>query len=626
MICSRCGSEFFNKEHICPRCGNGKPKKRKRMPQWMGWTVAAVMAAALIGLVITIAVRVSSANNWLNGVWEEESFVLSLNAKYNTFTLADEGIELVGSYAVIDDTLGLTAKDGGLYIYRFERLGNNKMRLRYNQDDVATTLTVSRTSKNAQDFAVMPGLQPEDEGNEEDQPITQEPQENPTVEPLPSPGPSNPGPSTPGVQTPIVTVPSNPEPSTDAVEPVTYGIPYGFSNDLVRQPKLYINTEREKEITDREKYLDATVTLTNADEYNFTELGARIRGRGNSSWLHFEKKPYRLKFDEKVDLLGMGANKDWVLLSNSFDETMLRYYMAFSLAHELGLEYTGEYGFVNVYINGEYRGLYLLTEQIEEGNTRVDINTSKTGEVDTGYLIEAIGNYTKKEDERYFLAEEVEGKRLDPKKEEFRFYIKSPDEVECTDAQYEFIKDYVTQVNEAIFTKDWERICQLVDVDSAAKMFLLDQVMLNNDMGYCFYLYKKAGDKLYFGPMWDYDQSCGGSSWGGPTYRGWETGTTHTWYTTLIEIPEFRAKVTSLYKQHQGFIDHMPELVRETYILYRYDFNMNNERWVDMFGNTKKWRRMPELMYLESYSQHLDYLQAWLRNRTRWIKEELVID
>ena len=161
---------------------------------------------------------------------------------------------------------------------------------------------------------------------------------------------------------------------------------------------------------------------------------------------------------------------------------------------------------------------------------------------------------------------------------------------------------------------------------SMVKMFLLDEVMLNNDMGYCFYLYKKAGGKLYFGPPWDYDQSCGGSSWGGTTYVGWETGSTHYWYNTLIEIPEFREELKKVYKEHQKYLHRLCDLVDKTTKQYRYDIAMNNELWEDeLFGFTRKWRRLQELVELEDYEGHLNYLKNWLTKRLEWIENELEI-
>ena len=89
-----------------------------------------------------------------------------------------------------------------------------------------------------------------------------------------------------------------------------------------------------------------------------------IRGRGNATWL-WEKKPYSLTLSKSADLLGMGAAKEWILLTNAPDPTHLRNKIAYDLAAEVGLLYSPESNWVDLYLNGEYTGLYLLTERNE---------------------------------------------------------------------------------------------------------------------------------------------------------------------------------------------------------------------------------------------------------------------
>ncbi|MBQ7936693.1 MAG: CotH kinase family protein [Clostridia bacterium] len=629
MICQRCGTEFNNRDGICPRCDYGRPKPKKNLPKWLGWVIAlgSVALVACVGLVLYLSVYFDS--DWMHGSWEGSSLAISFNTEEETFILSNGENVISGTFTANKDTFGLMAEDGSIYTYRYERVNATKMKLMFSQNNETMKITVTKED-DAWDEVANPDegtKDPENAGSETNEP-SDSGSETDTQKPITDSKPN---------QVPDTTTPNNGNNTTTQKPSTNTGTSTGngstgtntsttvLDESKLELPRLYISTENGAEIQSRDTYLNATVSMSGAGKHDLGATLAGIRGRGNSTWLHFDKKPYRLKFNKKVDLLGMGANKDWVLLANAFDETMMRYYLAFSLAHELELEYTSEFQFVNLFLNGEYRGVYLVCEQIEEGESRVDVNTSKTGEVDTGYLIECIGNSTKEEEERYFLAEKVNGNRLYPTAKEFRFYIKSPEPEECTDAQYEFIKNYITEVNEAIFEKDWNRIRQLVDVETAAKMFVLDEVMLNNDMGYCFYLYKKKGEKLCFGPMWDYDQSCGGSSWGGPTYEGWETGTTHEWYMALMEIPEFESLVKKTYNSHKKFIRNMPKLVDETIKEYQYDFDMNNELWEDLFGDPKKWRRMKELIALKTYDEHVDYLKTWLNNRIEWMEDELGI-
>ncbi len=644
MVCQYCGTEFD--QEVCPRCGKSAPpieeKKqgkspaaKPRIPKWIWWVLIVGALLAVIGTVAGIYLSDYRNNTWMGGKWGGTSLEVTFRTEDQTFDLAiGEETRLKGNYVYNDEAFQFTAEDGSIYVYHYERMGANRLRLFFTENGEERRITLKR---DANMTLPDPNEPASPDTPQEDSSFLPTPEEGPIVEipqeqPQETPQKPQETPQTPQ-DTPVVTPQQKPvekpqvtpdkEPAKEE-EPIFSETDVDFEHQL-KLPRLYLQTQGGVDVTDRENYVKMTAALSGAGKYDLSATSGRIRGRGNSTWLHFDKKPYRLKFDEKVDFFGMGGNKDWVLLANAFDETMLRSYLAFALAKELNLEYSNDYQYVNVFLNGEYRGVYLLTEQIEEGNSRVDVNTSKTGEVDTGYLIEAIGNFTKVEEERYFTAQWVDGERLDPKKEEFRFYIKSPTAKQCTDQQYTFIKNYVDDVNEAIFKKDWARIESLVNVDSMAKMFLVDQIMLNNDMGYCFYLYKKKGEKLSFGPCWDYDQSCGGSSWGGTTYKGYKTGTSHEWYLSLIEIPEFRALVKKTYNEHASFIHAMPNLVQKTYQNNQFDFDRNNDMWGSLFGDGSKWRRLKELVALKTYDEHLDYLKTWLNNRLEWLEKDLDI-
>lgn len=552
MICQRCGTEYSDEGICCPRCGFGRPKEKNPLPQWMLWAMGGGGVVLLTCVTLLIVFLSRQQKDWIQGSWEGAALSLAFNTEEETFSLKDGTNELAGTYTVDQNSFGLTAEDGSLYVYRYQRAGSNKMELQYTRNNEIYKTSLERVSEQA---------------------------------------------------------------------PYLY-----FEEERLTLPRLYLDTDG-KEVESRTQYLNASISIEGTKrKYQLEETPVRIRGRGNSTWLHFDKKPYKLRFGKKTDLFGMGAAKEWVLLSNSFDETMMRNYLAFSIAEELGMEYSTEFQFVNVFMNGDYIGVYLLCEQTEAGESRVNVEEAIPAQVDTGYFIKGIDTIEKDETARDFEVDEVNGLYLGDKGN-FRFYIKSPGGSECTDAQYSYISEYVNQVNDAILSKDWETVCALVDVDSMVKMFLVDEVTLNNDMGYCFYLYKKAGGKLYFGPPWDYDQSCGGSSWGGTTYVGWETGSTHYWYNTLVEIPEFRAAVAAEYKEHQDFFHELCDFLDKTVEKNHYDIAMNNDLWsYQLFGFQRKWRRVEELVAFETYEEHTAYLKTWLTNRLEWIEDELEIN
>ena len=385
-------------------------------------------------------------------------------------------------------------------------------------------------------------------------------------------------------------------------------------------PIMKIVTGNGKDITSKTEYTGATVSISNTlKNYSLGNTVVDIRGRGNSTWQFFDKKAYKLKFTVKTDLFGMGAAKKWVLLANALDESMMRNYLAFNLGKALGLEFTSDCQLLNLYINGEYKGVYLLCEQVQEGSNRVNINTSPVGQVDTGYLLEGINNASPV-DYKTFKLNDVNGKSLG--KGAFTFIIKSPDIIQCTEEQKNFISDYVAKANEAIFNKDWDGIQKYIDVDSFVNMFLLDEILLNQDMGYSFYLYKKQGGKLFMGPAWDFDQACGSSSHGGSGYKGWYAGSELQWFTTLIEMPQFKELVSKRYQEKKTAIRGMLNTIDSTVNKYSFDFAMSNYVF-NTFGDPNRWRTMYEIASCKTYKDHIIYLKTWLTNRFIWMENQL---
>ena len=154
-------------------------------------------------------------------------------------------------------------------------------------------------------------------------------------------------------------------------------------------PQIRVTTENGNgtALQKEDGYQNAQITITDTDGSVLTN-NCQLKVRGNTtalSWI--EKKAFTVKFDKKTDVLGMGKGKKWALVANAFDPTLLRNYMAFSLAKKLGLAYTSEFRFTELWVDGVFRGCYFLTEPVQEGKDRVDIDIeSNDGKND--FLIE----------------------------------------------------------------------------------------------------------------------------------------------------------------------------------------------------------------------------------------------
>jgi len=403
--------------------------------------------------------------------------------------------------------------------------------------------------------------------------------------------------------------------------PEEYPLEYDATVESLVAPIIYINTNGQS--IGKEDYVQCTVDIvSDNEEFSGTAMTGKIRGRGNSTWINFDKKPYRLKFDEKTDLFGMGKSKDWILLANALDLAMMRNFTVFRMAQQFeGCKYTTDCEFAHVYLNGQYNGLYLITEKVEEGKNRVEVgdglddNDMPLAPEDSGFLMEVGGDLD--DGDRGFYPVKYSSINIP------YTAIKSPEVDVITDEQYEYIVDYFDQVQKAIFEDDFDTLCELADIQSFVDSFICTQYILAGDMGHCFYAYKEPGGKLALGPLWDYDQAAGISTHGGANYQGYEAASPHPWYVKLIQNEQFRAMVKESWMEQYDYIHGIPDMLYELAETYRVDIDYNYRRWKVL--GTPQWRSLPEVDALKTYPEHVDYFVTWLNNRVDWIERDLGI-
>jgi hypothetical protein len=314
--------------------------------------------------------------------------------------------------------------------------------------------------------------------------------------------------------------------------------------------------------------------------------------------------------------------------------SQMRNHTAYSVAGLFGDKVTTECRFVHLYVGKDYRGLYLLTEHTEEGESRVNIGDGTEGGVDVGYLIE-FGGEINPEGKKIFFLDNVpdysgDGGWVSGKIAK----IKSPDETVCTDEQCDYISDYVNRVHTAILTRDFNTFSELCDVDSFLECFIINEILFPADWGYNFFMYKPAGGKLHIGPLWDYDQSAGNSQHGGSAYDehagqtneeikspdGWSAPSTHFWFKELKNTTEFFALAKEYYIEHYDIVHGIPEMINDNYEEIATDIELNFQRW-NVLGKPH-WRSLPELDAFTTAKEHVDYYVTWIENRIAWLDAE----
>lgn len=272
-------------------------------------------------------------------------------------------------------------------------------------------------------------------------------------------------------------------------------------------PIMHINTENSQPIVDKENYVSAGLWIEIPDKCDDKQLGLSsadnpvklgIRGRGNSSWDNNDKKPYKIKFDSKTELLGLPKHKHFVLLAcgNLYTDDWLGQAVGKELANMVGLGWNPRYYPVELVLNGRYDGIYFLYESIKIDSNRLDIfeqpeeNTDPTT-IPYGWLVE-IDNYA---DEFQVMIPDGETW--------MRVTHKSPEIL--SDMQRQWLIDDFTAITETIHGNNRENWTEHIDPASLAKYFIVIEVMVDYDgFNGSVYMHKDMGDSRWkLGPMWD---------------------------------------------------------------------------------------------------------------------------
>ena len=342
-----------------------------------------------------------------------------------------------------------------------------------------------------------------------------------------------------------------------------------------------------------------------------------IRGRGNSTWSE-EKKPYKVKFDKAQDLFGFGKNKHWVLLANRFDNSLVRNRMTYWLGQQLGMEYTPQCVPVEVVMNGEFYGSYLLCEQIRVGKGRVtidDLDDIKDAPDFTDELIKT-GGYLLSMD---FMEDE---KRSFTTEKGMQLYIESPDDNVAYFSDY--IKAYTQKVENAIFgenfkDKEGHPYTDYLDMDSAVDYWWVQEFSANGDAygNGSTYLYKKRDDdtgagKLYWGPLWDFDFVA----WGDLDYDSDAPDnldyTTTPWFEEMKGDPVFISKVKARWTEKGGLRDQLTEITKKGGRLDKYIEQMETSYRYDheLWGSYDS--------KLTEYKDEIEQLRGWINKRIEY--------
>jgi hypothetical protein len=406
-------------------------------------------------------------------------------------------------------------------------------------------------------------------------------------------------------------------------------------------PVLDLKTDNSVAITSKETYISGSFTLSSSDATNSGTL--EVRGRGNSTW-DWPKKPYRLKLTTSTSLLGMPKGKNWVLLANYADKTLVRNDVAFMFSRELGFDWTPRAQYVELKLNGAYQGVYQLVEHIRIDKDRVNIDELKVTDTDSDKIS---GGYLMEVDFRHHINYCINN-TYDPvcqngvnTSRQIDFCLDSSHGMDpaCLSNpeslhdplwvnQKNYIQTYYASAEAALFGENFKDpdvgYTAYFDVDSIVNYYIENELFRNVDgASASFYMYKKRNGKIFFGPIWDFDLAMGNAGYNNASnFAGWHIRYA-TWFIRLFEDPAFEAKVKARWK----------ELKDEGKLEYIFQYAKARSVWLDeqQKKNYQLWSItdvVPWVMHgthsgVGSYDAEVDELISWQRKRTSWMDAQL---
>lgn len=369
----------------------------------------------------------------------------------------------------------------------------------------------------------------------------------------------------------------------------------------------------------------------------------QISGRGNTTWDFYAKKPYAIKLDKEESLCGMEAGKSWNLLAEWKNQNKMQNKLVMDLATEMGMTYSSQSTWVDLFLNGEYAGNYLLCEAVTVGTGRVEINDLDKENEELNAQIENSMAFIEEDYRGYQLPNSSQSsggyllERDFPdyyEKEQTGFILNSDNffvvnrPKHASQEQILYIKNYMQNID-ALITKGDPEYYQYIDLESFVSRFLVDEISLNIDANKSsVYFYKEKDDnKLYAGPVWDYDTAFGNvKQLFGDLYPDWSDYTWSTlylsrgglnWYQCLYQDPVFQQAVVQKYVETLPYLEEIVDHKIDDYAqTIKASVNMDSVRWQNEYSKHKGVQGK-----YETFEEDLKYLKDFLANRLDYLSE-----
>ena len=383
-------------------------------------------------------------------------------------------------------------------------------------------------------------------------------------------------------------------------------------------PIVYITTTGGAAITSKEDSVTGSVSIdSNGTQFPSYSGSAYYFLHGNTT-ATYPKLPYKMVLDSKSPILGMNTAKNWILLANYDDKTLLRNYLALQMGRMFGMQWTPSSQFVEVVLNGNYVGNYQVTEEVQVDKSRLNINKMSASDnsgnkLTGGYLIEADDKMEDDDHVRFYTSSQNNS-----------FIVHEPSSI--TTQQLAYINNYMDSAETVLYSDNFTDTVngyrKYIDPLSFVNYFWVNEFSRNNDADFwsSSFLFKDKDSLLEMGPLWDFDLAFGNTSFNNNNQStGWYMAQNGTWFSRLLQDPYFKNLAITRWQQERGTLDSLNIMVDAM----AKNLNQSEKQ------NFIVWPILSTVMPIASpvaygsYDAEIANLKQWIAQRLAWIDANL---
>lgn len=364
--------------------------------------------------------------------------------------------------------------------------------------------------------------------------------------------------------------------------------------------RIVIETENHRSIQDRETEIPAKLQIWGEHAPESEIMDLTIRGRGNSSWTHSPKKSYKIKFAKKESLFDMHKDREWALIANYADKSMLKNYISYKLANYIENKWNPQIHFVELYLNKTYQGIYAFTETIKKANHRVKIS-------DNDFLLEI--NAKVKDDDQII---NIEG---------FTYPFKIHWPKDANEDKIQQVTKHLKNFHEFISSDQASKgteYNQWIDAEKFVKYFWMQEFSKNLDAYYSSsFLVVRENGLIEMGPLWDMDAAYG--------YPGWNVNATlptngfrqnnKLWTAPFIKNELFAHYADSIWVEMSPIIKNFADSITSIGMSLENAYINEEKKWDKLESTRNPLHHMSYSSYTNAYIDFRD----WYISRLNWL-------